>query len=139
MARSIGPSHMSRSSTSHPPIFTRPWSGAQLAPPLFVTSEPGTVRYHIPRALVACFGDFRYIDFRCLFAGGTPNVSDTARAIPNALFSPAWSEHVVGPRAQADDGSAEVVPQMPPEVYAKLSDRGREICRDLLKMPNTKL
>ena len=70
--------------------------------------------------------------------GGTPNVSDTARAIPNALFSPAWSPHIVGPVKRTDDG-VEVVPQMPPEVYAQLGPKGQEICRDMLKMPEANL
>ena len=65
-------------------------------------------------------------------------MSGTPRAIPNALFSPAWSDHIVGPSKRANDGP-EVIPQMPPEIFAKLGDRGREICKDMLKKPDANL
>ena len=66
-------------------------------------------------------------------AGGTPNVSDTTRAIPNALFPAPWFKGIVGPSRRDEDGRQVVVPQMPPEVYAQLSDHGKKIARDLVK------
>ena len=79
-----------------------------------------------------------YLRFVACDSRGTPNCSDTARAIPNALFSPAWSTHIVGPQTFTEDGS-EVIPQMPPEVYAKLSERGQKLCKDMIKTPGPNL
>lgn len=65
-------------------------------------------------------------------AGGTPNVSDTIRAIPNALFQAPWFEGIVGP-SHRKNGKQTLVPQMPPEVYAKLSEHGMKIAKGIVK------
>ena len=77
-------------------------------------------------------------------AGGTPNVSESVRAIPNALFQAPWFDGIVGPSlrrrssrrrpAAADDsGSGQttvqaLVPQMPLEIYEQLSLHGKRPC-----------
>ena len=65
-------------------------------------------------------------------AGGTPNVSDTIRAIPNALFQAPWFEGIVGPSLRKD-GKQTLVPQMPLQVYAKLSEHGKKIAKGIVK------
>ena len=65
-------------------------------------------------------------------AGGTPNVSDAIRAIPNALFQAPWFDGIVGP-ALRRDGKQTLLPQMPPEVYAKLSEHGKKIAKGIIK------
>lgn len=54
---------------------------------------------------------------RCRWHGATPNLSNEVRAMPNIEWSAAWS---AGPG----------IPQtMPHDVYEKLSDYGKHICR----------
>ena len=67
-------------------------------------------------------------------AGGTPNVSDETRAIPNALFQAPWFEGIVGPSLRKGRKQT-LLPQMPPEVYAKLSEHGKKIAKGIVKQP----
>jgi hypothetical protein len=71
-------------------------------------------------------------------SGGTPNVSDTTRAIPNALFQAPWFTGIVGP-SKNEDGKQTVVPQMPPEIYAQLSEHGKKVAEGILKEPAASL
>lgn len=69
-----------------------------------------------------------------MFTGGTPNVSNMTRAIPNALFQAPWFAGIVGPSLRKD-GKQTLVPQMPLEVYAKLSEHGKKIAKGIVMQP----
>ncbi len=57
--------------------------------------------------------------------GGTPNLSNEVRAIPNAEYYAPWFRE-------------ELTPSIPPEIYADLSAHGKQICRYILADENLK-
>ena len=61
--------------------------------------------------------------------GGTPNVSDERRAMPNALFFAPWYSGLW-------NGGKK---QISPEMYAKLSPHGQRIARGILRPPQAAL
>merc|ERR1712046_182393 len=60
--------------------------------------------------------------------GGTPNVSDEIRCIPNVEFYAPWFRDV-----------ADTQPCTPREIFDELSDHGKHICRQIVVDPGASL
>ena len=107
-------SRTGHSAINGPTRFVRGTARTRQPPPT-LEEEPDWMRYATLNPLPA--GSVLLRDIRT-WHGGTPNVSDEVRAIPQASFCPGWF------RMRCE-------PSMPEEVFASLSEHGQAICQDL--------